>query len=479
MSEATPPVRDRLPSATEKILWPLTADLLDSNGGNAFTSPGSFVTPQGFAGNGTSSKAVIDAPLWATTSRVALHAIAKAAGPPAGGYYREVAVTLNTAVSPETPRLELAVVADPINTAVGMLALRAHNGGSTVVTQLNRIGWRFEFRMPELIGGSIPLAQSLCFLDANTLLVSAYAGATAVLYRVDIPTGEYTGRASSTTYQHINSMHVAQDGSVWVQCVVGGFDQRKQLDLATSFSTGAITESASWNTGDVPTSSISFATVGGVEYVLLSQFATSGTPKVYIFLRSQMAAGVNQVDRVKRFAAGINVQDLVQRASNGLLYVSSSSGGTVKAYDLAAILAGPDDSSPTPVSTFHAATSAAEGLDFNPDTDRLWMCTEGLTGAGDKQSHSAVWSSALTGSEENSYLLDSYPGQVQAHLNGRLMTIVSQSQGPAPTKLGLGVHPAVTATGPNLGYLSTGGYVRSVALKSSDVTAEDLAAWLL
>ncbi len=477
MTEATPPVRDYPPSTDLVIHWPLTSDLLDDAGGNAFTSPGNFITAQGFAGNGSSSKAVFDVPNVGLT-RVSLFAVAKAAGPPAGGYYREVVTTLNTATSPESPCLELAVVADPALATLGMLALRSNNGSSTTVAQLNRTGWRFEFRAPELILNSIPIPQALCFLDSSTLLLAVYVGTKSVIYRVDVTTGAYTGRASSTTYQHINSMHVAQDGSVWLQCVVGGFDQRKQIDLATSFSTGAITESASWNTGDVPTSSIAFATIGGVEYVLLSQFSSTGTPKVYIFLRSQMVGTVNQVDRVKRFVVGTYVQDLVQRVSDGMLYVSrSASGGLVQAYDLTAILAGADDATPTPVSSFPAPTMFSEGLDFHPTSDRMWMCTEGLTSLADKQSHCAVWSSALAGPEWNAYLFDYYGGSIQVWINGRLSTVLAQTSGPTPTKLGLGVHPAVTATGPNLGYLSTGGYVHSVAVKTSDITADELAAW--
>src|SRR5690606_20704671 len=100
----------------------------------------------------------------------------------------------------------------------------------------NRCNWRFEFRTPEAI--ATPLVQSLCWLDEDTLLFAVDTGSTNILYRVDAATGEYTGRASSTTYDHINSMHVAPDGTVWCQCVVGGFDQRKQLDLVASFSSG-------------------------------------------------------------------------------------------------------------------------------------------------------------------------------------------------------------------------------------------------
>src|SRR5690606_1604704 len=131
-----------------------------------------------------------------------------------------------------------------------------------------------------------------------------------------------------------------------------------------------------WNTGDVPTSSLAFATVGGVEYVLLSQYATSGTPRCYVFLRSQMVGPVNKADCVRFFRIGILVQDLVQRASDGLLYLSRN--GQINSYDLAAILAGPDDVAPPAVATYSPATKMVEGIDFDPVTDRCWLSTEGM-----------------------------------------------------------------------------------------------------
>lgn len=477
MSEATPPVRDQLlgNEVPALVAWPLTVDNLDTDGGNALAplAASPLVTGVGFVANGYDSKVSGDLPAWAcsASARVSVHALIKAAPPVVD--WREVAVGVSTA-SIDQPKIELATLAEPNYPSNSVMALRTFNGSAVVRTCLNRLGWRFEFISPEKPTAAIPLPQSLCWLDSSTLLlaVDVAGSGKSALYRVDAATGEYTGRASSTTYLHLNSMHLAQDGSVWVQCQVGGLDQRKRIDLATSFSTGAITESASWNTGDVPTSSLSFATVGGVEYALLSQHATSGTPRCYVFLRSQMSGTVNQVNRVIRFRVPFQTQDLVQRASNGLLYISrGGSGAEVLAYDLAAILAGTDDATPTPVSTYPAASARPEGLDFHPVTDRLWMCTEGFFGVGDLWSHCSVWSTEMSGSEENAYLVDYVDGEMHVRLNGRLMTRFAHSPGAAPAKISVGSSPPNT---PGQTGFMTAGTVRALAIKSVPFTVAEL-----
>ncbi len=477
MAESDPPARDQLlePVAPLAVAWPLTADGLDTDGGNALTAlTGNPISAGiGFVANGYDTKLAGDLPasMQNATAPLSVHVIASAAGPSAD--WREVVCSVTTAVN-DTPKVEIAIVDDPTAASFGAFQLRAKASSSTVVTRyLNRCNWRFEFRTPEAIAN--PLVQSLCWLDEDELLFAVDTGSVNVLYRVDATTGEYTGRASSTTYDHINSMHVTPDGTVWCQCVVGGFDQRKQIDLATSFSTGAITESASWNTGDVPTSSIAFATLGGVEYVLLSQHATTGTPRVYVFLRSQMAGTVNQVDRVTRWRCGFNVQDLAFRPSDGKVYVSrsSSAGGTVESYDLAALLLAADDSTPTPTVVSHAPARWPQGIDFHPVTDRAWVGSEGFQNVGDAIGHSAIWSSALAGAEENAYLVDYLGSTVQVRLNGRLMHDFAHTAANAPQKISVGASPAATAG--QTGFL-TAGTVRALAISSVPFTQAQLDA---
>lgn len=472
----TLPVRDQILASIVPaiITWPMTADELDADGLNPLTRLGAStpVTPQGFTANGYDTKLVGDLPAWAASATAPLHfhVIAKATAPAID--WREVVANVSTA-SVDYPKLELST---QLHLGRTIFALRTYNGSTVTTTRLNRSGWRFEFRYPEKIGGVNVIPQGLCFIDASTLLLTGYAGSTSVIYRVDLTTGEYTGKATSTTHQHLNSIHRAQDGSIWLTSVVGGFDKRAPVDLATSFSTGTITTGTVWDTGDVPVSSLAFATVGGVECVLASQYQGAG--KIYVFLKSQMAGPVNQVDRVIRFYVGNGVQDLVQRASDGLLYVSRSDGSDrVDAYDLAAILsAAVDDASPAVVSTYPHATEMAEGIDFHPTTDRLWVNTEGLTGTSDR-SHLAVWSTAMTGAEENAYLIDYIGGTLEVRVNGRLMVDgLLYTPGMAPAKIAIGAAPPNTAG--QTGFM-TAGTVRSVAIKSVPFTQPELDSLLV
>lgn len=465
----------------ESRTYLLTSDALDDTGGNALagiTTPPGAMSAAGFAGNGYNARCAGDLPAWAATAagKVSFHAIARAVSPPAVSAWREVVASITTATV-DTPKLELAVIDDPgAGHSYGCFALRAYSG-SVQTKALNRVGWRFEFRSPEPIASGTPAVQALCWLDADTLLFVSTRATTSVLYRWDVPSQTYTGRASSTTLTHINSLHLAPNGEVWLCTTTAAGDKRKRLDLAASFSTGTITTDADWNTGDVPTSSLGFATIGGTDYALLTAHALSGTTYCYVFLLSQMAGTVNQGDRVKRFSAGLGLQDLVQRASDGYLYLSrATSPGRVEAYDLATFLAsGTDGATLTPISTYTAPTIMTEGIDFHPTTDRLWCGTEGISSAADSWPHCSVWSSALGAvGEENAYLIDYVGGEVQVRLNGRLMWQFAHTPTIAPAKLAVCASPSATAG--QSGFLQTGGYVRSVAISSVPFTAAELAA---
>lgn len=451
MSEATPPVRDQILVTPE----PESATYVEAS------------LP--FIANGYDTKLSFDLPAWAQSAGAQLALHATVLPPLTAVDWREVAVNISPGVGgPDVPKLEIAV----LNSGTGVVALRASAGSTApVVYHLNRTGWRFHFRMPEMRpAGTVWPMQSLCFLDANTL-VFAVKGHT-VIYRVDLATGEYTGRASSQVYQTINSMHADPDGNVWCQCRINGLDEIVQLDLATSFSTGAVTESGRWDTGDVPVSAIAFAAVGGVEYVLLSAFATGGVPRGFAFLRSQMSGPVNQVDRVKRWRVGNGAQDLAFNPIDACVYIQrfQVSPG-VNGYDLAAILAGADDATPAATVSVFGPSNQTEGIDFQPGTGRAFCGTEygpqGGAGWG------GVWSSALAGPEENEYLIDYQGGAIQARLNGRLLFTASQNLAPTPLKLGVGAHPS--ATPGQTGFL-TSGTVRAVAIKSTPFTQAELDA---
>lgn len=487
MAENTPPARDYpLGLAPQtKIEWPLLADSLDTDGGNALVplmgdpivDGVGFVASLNHGVDVTKLLADTPAPFVPAESPISLFAKVRKR---AEVIYNptETFVCLGHPTS-DRPKIELCVIDDVTNSVLPQFCVRSW--GMTNVL-LGRAAWRFEFRAPEKLTGDLPAPQALCFLDAATLLlaVAEQGSDSSVLYRVDLTTGEYTGRARSDTYKHINSLHVDPDGVVWAVAWVSGADTRFSLDLAASFSTGAITAASTWSVTGVPTSSLSFATVGGVEYVILSAYATSGTPRAYVFPRTAMAGAASDADAVVNFRTGLYVQDTTQRASDGRLYASKSlTNARIDAYDLAAILAaGVNDTTPSPVATYPAPSTYCEGLDFHPATDRLWCATEGRAAVRDAHSHLAVWSAGLASTldEWNSFLIDYADGFWQVRCNGRLMTkfaFTANITNPA-VKLAVGASPATTFSMRQR--VLYNGEVKALALSDVPFTAAQLDA---
>lgn len=487
MSEATPPARDQYrtqPDAALRI-YPLTYDELDQNNANALTrlGGGPHITPEGFRANGYDSRYAL-ALSSAAGAPASLRATVRLEGQPSSS--RDFIVGL-VPTSLDQPKLELSAVADAALSSLAQLVLRYYAGGSVQTQRLNRPGWRFEFRFPELVNGGLPSPQGLAFLDEDTLLLACHqADAVTVLYRVDLTTGEYSGRAKSTEFIHLNSMHLRANGEVWANAYVASLGQNRmiRLDLATSFATGALTVDATWElTGLTP--SICFVELDGTEYVLCQEYGTSGTAWLYVFLASQMGGAVGASDRFKRFDLGLRVQDVAIREADGLLYASRNSEqgsafsyGWVQSYDIAsAIASSADGATLSPVALCPHATKLGEGLGFRPSDGRLWSSTEGHLTVGDSWGHCAVWSSQIPQvPEENTYLFDSHAsGLLEVRINGRLMhSLTGVVPATAATRLSIGGPPSASA-GLTAGFMPAG-TVRGVAQKDGLFTLAELAA---
>ena len=500
MSESTPPARDQIQGAIvpDLVAWPLTCDEHDASGANTLARTGGpRITPDGFRANGFDARYTLTTlPAWLqhAGAPVSLHAIARVDAPARSS--RDVVVSL-CSTSADQPKIEIAVVPDPAVSAVGCVALRAYKASSVVVKHLNRLGWRFEFRAPELVDGAVPAFQGLLWLDASTLLLVGHlSNLKTLLYRVDAATGEYTGRGSSTDLRHMGPLALDSAGNVWASDLhsYGNGYATFRIDLGTSFSTGeiAVVPGSMSPHGDFyAVGGVAFVEVGGTEYVLLQEYDSTGSPWLYVFPASALGASLAQANRHKRFSLGYRVQDICMRASDGLLYASrnidhanTDTRGWVQSYDIAsAIASAADGSTLTPLAGEPAATRYAEGIDFHPVTDRLWMNTEGLSVAVvDQRSHVAVWSSAFPQEpEENVYLVDFQGGSLEVRLNGRLMVdMAGHTPATAPTRIAVGGPPSATA-GLASGFM-VAGTVRALAVKSqpfTQVELDDLASGAL
>lgn len=270
-----------------------------------------------------------------------------------------------------------------------------------------RPGWRHEARMPELVDGAVPAPQGLAFIDARTLLVAAHQqNRITILYRFDTHTGQWTGRATTRAYQHLNSVHVRPNGEVWANAWVPALALNRaiRIDVDASFRTGELVVTAQWDNAQIG-SAISFFTAGGTEYVLAQQWGHTGTRWLYVFRAAQMSGPVTEDDRVARFDLGLTVQDVEVNPADGLLYASRNrshgdtlSFGWVQVYDIAkAIAAAPDGAVLQPIMARRHATKLVEGIAFD-GAGRLWSATEGAQRVGDSWDHAALWSTALTSS---------------------------------------------------------------------------------
>jgi hypothetical protein len=478
----TLPIRDqyRLLPLSLLLIFTLTHDELDSTDALPLTrlGTGPHVTPEGFKANGYDSRYMY-ALSHSAGAPASLHATIRLDGPHRSA--RDVLVSLTHATA-DQPKIELAAVADAAGAGT-QIALRTY-AGSIQARYLNRPSWRFEFRFPEKVNNAVVAPQGLTFADADTLLLAAHESDTiTTFYRVDLTTGEYTGRAESEEFIHLNSLHMRGNGECWANAYVTSLGQNRmiRIDLATSFATGELAVDATWNITDL-TPSINFVTIGGVEYVLCTEWST-GAGYVYVYLASQMSADVSSADRVARYVIGPRVQDVAVRPADGLLYASrnmrtgdSGSQGWVQSYDIASAIASlPDGATLAPVATYPHATKYTEGLEFRPGDGRLWSSTEGLLGVGDHWSHSAVWSSALAGSETNTYLVDYHSsGLIEVRVNGRLMLEWTVAPTVAPSRLAIGAPPSAVAGWAN-GFMSAG-VVRDVAFRDGLFTPAELAA---
>lgn len=240
--------------------------------------------------------------------------------------------------------------------------------------------WVREFTAPQFNNLTVE-PQGICFLDANTLLITSHqANSRAVLQMVNT-SGVVLGQCSSTEYRHPGSVRVAPNGDVWIQDFFatgsgGNGFTTGTVDLESCFASGVL-EITPWALAqDVQTvAGLDFASLEGVDYVLLHEYSTTGTPWLYVFLQSQMSAPASAATRVKRFSLGLRSQDVAH--CNGRLYSSSNAnGGAIIGYDFATMMALPDGSVPSSVQVVAAPNQFGEALAFHPTTNRCWMMTE-------------------------------------------------------------------------------------------------------
>lgn len=478
--------------ATIFVVLPLTYDEDDYDASMTWVRQGSgpHVTPSGFEGNGWNSRLKSTTiPAWMSSQfgRLTVHASVRPQMAQVMNSSGDTVVHVGADASGAVPQAKLALrmLQDPNRSTWPYLALQSYTG-SLQTMPLVRPQWKFQGQFPQLVAGAYAARpQAILFIDATTLLVSAhYEDTETRVFRVDLATGNVTGSFSfgTTTHKHIASFAVSQTGDLWAVDYDTGHTLK--IDLAASLSSGTASIVADWNTAILnKVSGIDFITVGGVDYVLIAEYATSGTPYLYVIPTSQMVGGSTfaVANRFKRFNIGLRIQGIAVKS--GALYVarnrqvaSTDTAGYLERYDaIATTISGSADGSVlSPAFSQPAPSQYAEDIKFHPTTGECWMMTEGWASVGDFDGFLSIWSSPADGSTVENHVTATYSGtgSVQVKLNNKLFGSAAWTPTVPVATVSVG-GPPQAAAGFETGYFS--GYVRNVRFQNKAMTDAEYA----
>lgn len=479
------------PFAAIFIVLPLTYDEEDHLGEMTWVRSGGagpHVTPSGFEGDGYEARLKSTTiPTWMSgaTTRVALQASVKInpvrLKTSAGDTVLHMGA--DAAGASPTPKLALKVLADAQDATKVHLALQ----GWTTALQtlpLARPEWKYQFRLPVLeVGGNKGKPQALYFIDANTIVVTAhYEDTESKAFKVNINTGELLGQFTFATHVHIASFAKTSGGAIWALDYVG--KRALEIDLDASFTAGTVQITKNVNlTNFVGPSSLEFITVSGTEYALMGEYATTGTPYLYVYPLSAWTDGSTPTvaGRYKRFNIGQRNQGTAIK--DGHLYVSknrnSSSSvlyGYIERYNnIATIISGTADGATVTFNTLHSTPSKyPEDLKFHPTTGELWTGAEGWDSPGDLDGWLSFWSSPLTGAAVENHYSFWYDGSgsLSVKINGRDFQTLAWSLNQAVATVSVGGPPQASA-GMQTGFFN--GYIRNIRFQNAEIQPAEYA----
>lgn len=468
------------PSPTTGVALPLTYDELDYNGLLTWNRQGGpLPTPSGaeFDGYQSRLKANASLPAWlsSSTGPLTVHAtIAPFQAPPTSSGQ---AISVCTDDANYRPRLALACMPDSQDATLAQMVAMCYTSAFQT-KRLCRREWRYEFRYPELsFGGKAARPQAVCFVDADTVLVTAhYEDTVSLCHRIRLSDGVVTGWFQfPSPYHHIAAIAQRADGTFW--CGDYSTGMLLGLDIAASFASNAAVITTAYNCAAIiGFSCIDWVTVGEVEYLLAAEYTTTGSsPYFYVLPASLISNGGTFAvsSRTKRFVCSVRVQGVRQRG--GKLYLSmnrltadSAVVGKIQRYALD--LTAADGSPLVAEDTWVGPGQYVEDIDFHPVTGHVWGSTEGCTAVGSDDGWLAYWSSPLDGSAvENTYTLEyNGAGSTRIKINGRLFEDIAWTPTPTPGCLVLGGRPVQAASWQG-GYFS--GTIRNVVVQENPMSA--------
>ncbi|MCC3679230.1 hypothetical protein LLE81_00275 [Staphylococcus epidermidis] len=460
--------------ALQHLVFPLSYDELDAAHAVSLTRAGGagpHVTPEGFEGDGYGARYTTTAlPSYAGAGKLSLQASIRKPRFRLRSA-RDVDVFLGTNDAAATPRLSFETVSDSKGDSAvpfGTLALRGH-AGTVQEAPLCRVGWRFEWRTPELSrGGYAALPQAVLFIDASTVLFLVHLENTEdVVYRVDLASGAVTGffsfGAPLVAGTHLAGMARRSNGDVWFS---GYSSTMLRVDLAASLAAGTAQILQTVTTEMTSVGAGCFMEVGGVEYHIAASYNDSADASVLaLFPASVLVAGLSSLalsSATKTFELGRRIQGLVGRSGQLLVarnrpYGGSTSAttvGLIETYNIAGML-----SSLATGSAVHAGANASyllasnvapstlpEQMAVHPVSNRLYVPTEGYLAVGDVAGWSGLWSTDFGDAGELNHYTAEFDGvgAVAVKINGQPFTSLSWALSGAAVVLSIGGMPAAS-----------------------------------
>ena len=489
------------------FIFPLTYDEDDSEGAVSLTRPagnGPYITPQGFRGDGEEAQyyvAVASLPAELQGSEIMLHAIIT---PP----HRESQINVDvpgslcvgmgeTGGSAAQYRHAFFIQDDTrLGEDVPSVWYRTYSNLTQTNEQLVRRDWKFEAPFPEKSDGSFDALPQAILHRGDDILISAhFEDQYSKCYRMHptyltvLDTFEF----GATDTHVVSFCDRTADGSYWYGDFNSSFVRR--FDAEASFAAGDVVYDLSVDFSALQSvSGIEWVEdIGGQEYFLVAEFTPGGTPYLYLFAADEITNGAapSIADRTKRLVILDDLQGIVYQPDTGYLYLSHSTngaGGNLFVIDFDAWVTGGADGDN--YATYlvdlddrnfqlnHTPTEQAEDIDFDPD-GRLWMMTEGFTGAGDDSNFLAIWSTDFHPAENLYSVYYDAAGNHDIYINGKFFGTFALSAINAGVQFNFLVIGGYRAETVGFGQGYTTSLIRGVALTVDDDLSPDTYAAML
>lgn len=438
---------------------------------------GPRITSAGLLGDGYEARlrATAGLPAFATSNSGALYLRATIAiyGGARGSRDVVASVCVNDATA--NPRLELCVLDDSTITGEPMIAARSYTG-SVQTQRMARKDWRFMMTHPEKTNSGFDATpHAVCLLNGELYVGAHYESNFSRVHRCDALTG-----ALQSTFQmsdtHIGALTEREsDGTLWAVDADSGL--LYNVDLEASFLAGTMVALDTFDLSAIADlGSVQWVTVGtdeeAVEYLLVAEFATSGTPYLYLIAAEDVidSGTFTSGDEIKRLQLPNQVRGVDYKEA--LLYIASQNdptGGLIRVIDFDTWVSSGTDGELWSVYdtdvTHYPPTEQVGSISFDA-AGTMWSVTEGLATSGDADEFLAVWTSTLTWPQDNicSLFYDG-AGTVTIRMNDKLFTTKAWTPTPTPACVVIGGPPQAAADD-NAGFFI--GTVRNVLVQGGD-----------